>query len=199
MWTYKHWKYLDDEHNDVAGIVTQYRLTNLKSTKIHLWKKSLHETFVETFLKNRQEDCCKKKLHKLLKNNSIPLKFCKNITYYILITNIEKHFKKIFDVSSFAQNFGIGLKLDTLSYEARLFIIFLNLKQYQHINNFNKILFQIICCFPKINFFIDIFKRYCFHKLLIQNLKSYKSNSFSKLFPSQSSLFSLSSSLELVS
>ena len=63
MWTYKHCQYLDDEENDVAGIVTQSTLTYLESTKIHLWKKSLHETFVETFLKNlknRQKDCCKK-------------------------------------------------------------------------------------------------------------------------------------------
>ena len=33
------------------------------------------------------------------------------------------------DVSRFAHNFRIVLKLDTLFYEARLFIIFLNLKQ----------------------------------------------------------------------
>ena len=56
IWTYKHWQYLDDEENDFAGIVTQSTLTYLKSTKIHLWKKSLYETFVETFLKNRQKD-----------------------------------------------------------------------------------------------------------------------------------------------
>ena len=34
MWTY--WQYLDDEENDVAGIVTQSMLTYVKSTKIHL-------------------------------------------------------------------------------------------------------------------------------------------------------------------
>ena len=56
MLTYKHWQYLDNEENDIAGIVTQSTLTYLKSTKIHLWKKSLYETFVETFLKNRQKD-----------------------------------------------------------------------------------------------------------------------------------------------
>ena len=62
MWTYKHWQYLNDGETDVAEIVTQSTLIYLKSTKIHLWKKSLHETFVETFLKNlknRQKDCCK--------------------------------------------------------------------------------------------------------------------------------------------
>ena len=32
MWTYKHWKYLDDEVNHVVGIVTQSKLTYLKST-----------------------------------------------------------------------------------------------------------------------------------------------------------------------
>ena len=52
MWTYKHWQYLNDGETDVAEIVTQSTLIYLKSTKIHLWKKSLHETFVETFLKN---------------------------------------------------------------------------------------------------------------------------------------------------
>ena len=56
MWTYKHWQCLDDEEKDVAGIVTQSMLTYLKSTKIHLWQKSLHETFVKTFLKNQQKD-----------------------------------------------------------------------------------------------------------------------------------------------
>ena len=32
MWTYKYWKYLDDEGNHVVGIVTQSTLTYLKST-----------------------------------------------------------------------------------------------------------------------------------------------------------------------
>ena len=45
--------------------------------------------------KNRQKDCCKKRFYNLLKNNWIPLKFRKNITYYMLITKIEKHFKKM--------------------------------------------------------------------------------------------------------
>ena len=40
-----------------------------------------------------------------------------------------KNISKKVDVSSFAQNFKIVLELDTLSYEARFFIIFLNLKQ----------------------------------------------------------------------
>ena len=63
MWTYKHWQYLDDKENDVAGIATQFTLIYLKSTKIYLWKKRLHETVVETSLKNlrnRKKDCCKK-------------------------------------------------------------------------------------------------------------------------------------------
>ena len=55
MWTYKHWQYLDDEENDVAGIVFHSTLTYLESTKIQLWKKSLHETFVEIFLKSPQK------------------------------------------------------------------------------------------------------------------------------------------------
>ena len=129
-----------------------------------------------------------------MKNNSIPLKVCKNITYYILTTKIEKHFKKNVDVSSFAQNFRIVLKLDTLSYEARLFIIFFNLIKQETPTTSTKILFQMICSSHKINLFIDIFKRrckhYCFHKPLIQNLKSYNCNSFLKRFPSQFSLLS---------
>ena len=39
MYTYTHWKYIDDEENDVAGIITQSKLTYLNTTKIQLWRK----------------------------------------------------------------------------------------------------------------------------------------------------------------
>ena len=59
--------------------------------------KKLTRNFWGNFSQKSQKSTkrlLKKHLHNLLKNNSIPLKFCKNITYYILITKIEKHYKK---------------------------------------------------------------------------------------------------------